>query len=171
MAVLWHYSSQCCAVMLQLATLRYNARHCDIATMVTLWCCNYGDAAALQRWRCYSSWCCNTTKRQIFFSSSYLTFACCLLNVRLHSSSPCKSTAKKKKKTKDTHNGESKKTKENDCVNHFNKGIFYAHALDLNVAIGSGSTTTHGCIRFVEATSILLSNKFAQQQKTTTSAR
>ncbi len=84
MAALWHYSSQCCAVMLQLATLRYNARHCDIATMVTLWCCNYGDVAALQRWRCYSSWCCNTTKRQIFFFF-FLPHICLLSPQRLPS--------------------------------------------------------------------------------------
>jgi hypothetical protein len=123
--------------------------------MATLQHCNDGgatvrDAATLRRGK-------------FFFFFFYLTFACCLLNVCLHSFSPCKSTAKKKKKTKDTHNGEFKKTKENDCVNHFNKGIFYARALDLDVAVGSGSTITHGCIRFIEATSVLLSNKFAQQ--------
>jgi hypothetical protein len=58
------------------------------------------------------------------------------------------------------HKGEFEGTKENDCVNHLNRRILDARALDLDVAVGSGNTTTHGHIGFVEAASVLFSNRF-----------
>jgi hypothetical protein len=77
----------------------------------------------------------------------------------------------KKKKIKDTHKEKFEGTKENDFVNYLNRRILDARALDLDVAVGSRSTTTHGRVGFVEAASVLFSNKFAQQQKTTIGAR
>jgi hypothetical protein len=75
---------------LQLATLcSSNGYSCGATMMVKL------QLAMLRR--------CNTrrygtAKKQIFFFSSYLTFAYCLLNVRLHCSSPCKSIIERKRK-------------------------------------------------------------------------
>lgn len=90
-------------------------------------------------------------------------FACCLLSVHLRSFSTCKNRVERKKKIKDMHKGKSKGIKENDCVNHFNRRIVDAYALDLDVVVRSGSTTTHGHVGFVEAASVFLNNRFAQQ--------
>jgi hypothetical protein len=90
-------------------------------------------------------------------------FAYCLLNIRFCSSSLHKNIVERKKKIEDTHKGESKGTKENDCVNHLTRRILDTHALDLDVVVRLGNTTTHGCVGFVETTLVLLSNRFAQQ--------
>jgi hypothetical protein len=58
-----------------------------------------------------------------FFFASYFTFACCLFNVRLRSSSLRKSIVERKKMIEDMHKGESEGAKENDFVNTSTVGI------------------------------------------------
>jgi hypothetical protein len=88
-------------------------------------------------------------------------FACCFLNVRLRSFSFRKSRVERKKKTEDTQKGKSEGTKENYCVNHLNRRIINACALDLDVVVGSRNTTTHGRVVFVEVALVLFNNWFA----------
>ncbi len=151
------FTTLCCsggyAVALQLTTLR-----------LTMLCCNYGGAVAcnvvtMAVLQFVMLW--HYKEANVFFSF-YLAFAYSFRSVCFRSSSPHKSTIERKKKIENTHKGKFEGTKENDCVNHLNRRILDTLALDLDVAIGSGSTTTHGRIGFVETASVLFNNRFAQ---------
>jgi len=159
---LWCCNSQRCTVACDITTLQL-WQHCDATAMATLqhYSTQRCDATTMVMLQFMMLRRCEEVN--VFFSSSsYLTFTYCLLSVHLCSSSPHKSIVEWKKKTKDTHKGESEGTKENDYIDHLNKRIFNTCVLDLDVAVGSKNTTTHGHIRFVEVASVLLNNKFAQ---------
>jgi len=147
----------CCsggyAVALQFTTLR-----------LTMLCCSYGGAVAcnvvtMVVLQFVMLW--HYEEANVFF---FFLPRVCLFSPQRLLSFLFSSQEHNREKEKDRKHAQGKfeGTKENDCVNHFNRRILDTFALDLDVAIGSGSTTTHGRIGFVETALVLFSNRFAQ---------